>query len=87
MAISKDLYGNDVMPSFGLTKGYTKPMIEAGAQGIQNDVVDVHEKLQAKHKLALIFKSKSPLEISMGTGDMIEVFSRMAWTKLEHGRC
>lgn len=52
VAISNDLYGNDVMSSYELAKGYTKPVSEGGVKSIPQEIVDAHEKLQAKRKLA-----------------------------------
>lgn len=74
VAVSNDLYGNDVMSSFELAKGFTKPVADGSVCTIPEDVVDAHNRLQAKRKLALILKSKATTEPHVATGDMIKIF-------------
>lgn len=73
---SSDLYGSNVVSSFELTKGYTKPAKVGSVQASPDDVVEAHEKLQTKRKLALILKLKSTRDVRMATGDIVEVFSK-----------
>ena len=44
MAISKDLYGNDVMSSFELAKGSTKPVTENAVTEVPENIFDVHNQ-------------------------------------------
>lgn len=48
VAISNDLYVNDVLCLLELAKGYSKPTSAANVKVISDDVVEAHEKLQAK---------------------------------------
>ena len=66
---SNDLYGNNVMSSFEVAKGYTKPLIKpANELGIPDEIYQAQQNLIAKRKLALILKSKSTAEIPVKAG-------------------
>lgn len=75
VSISNDLYGNDVMSSYELAKGFTKPIDGASIHPIPDDIASAHNQLQAKRKLALILKSKSSEEIHITPGDLVEVYT------------
>lgn len=73
--ISNDLYGSDVLSSFELAKGFTKPLDEKdGLNVISNDLIDAHDTIKAKRKLNLILRSNALTEPQVGVGDLVEVF-------------
>lgn len=74
VSISNDLYGNILMSSFELAKGYTRPLMSK-ANEIPPDIVEAQQNLNAKRKLTLILKSKSVSEIPVSVGDMVETYS------------
>jgi len=77
VSISNSLYGNDTMSVFEPTKGFSKPIHSKPAElTITDDVLDAHEKLQARRKLALILKSKTVREIPLHVGDSVEIIQK-----------
>lgn len=48
---------------------------------IPDDIIESHERLQAKRKLSLVLKSKAILEITLVVGDTVEVFQRRGHEK------
>ena len=81
VSVSNDLYGNDLMSSFELAKGFTKPVIHRSITEIPDDVVNAQIKLQAKRKLALILKSKATFEELISVGDMVETYNATGMNK------
>ena len=79
--ISNDLYGNDIMSAFELSHGYTNRIDSGHARNISPDIMDAHEKLQAKRKLSLILRSRAPTEVPISVGDMVDVFLRTGMSK------
>lgn len=73
-AISNDLYRSDDKSSFEMAKGYTKPIGSNYAQDVPTDVVNAHNQLQEKRKLALIVKSKDIYELPVGVGNKVESY-------------
>lgn len=73
--IANDLYGNDVLSSSELAKGYTRP-INKGVRPkiLPEEIVTAHEALIAKRKLTLILRSRSTLDTPVSVGDMVQVF-------------
>ena len=51
-------------------------MSERNVHSIPDDVINAHEKIQAKQKLVKILKSKSIKKVTVSAGDMIEDFSK-----------
>lgn len=45
---------------------------------VPDDVIDAHEKLLARRKLALILKAKAVKEILIQVGDLVEVYQKTA---------
>lgn len=56
VSISNDLYGNYMMSSFELSKGYTKPLVTESTASVPSNIVEAHEKLKSKRKLALLLR-------------------------------
>lgn len=81
VAISNDHYGNDVMSSFELAKGSTKPVADGSVKLISGDFIDAEERLQSKRKMAFILKSKSTKELNITARDMIEIFNKTGMGK------
>lgn len=81
VAISNGLYGNYVMSSLELVKGFSKPVGGGGVHAVPGDVVDAHEHLQVRRKLVLILKSNSTQDENASTGDRIEIYSNTSMSK------
>lgn len=75
ISICNDLCANDVMSLCELARGFSKPLTQVIICLIPSNVVDAHNRLQAKRKLALILKSKSMKKPQVATGDIIEVYT------------
>ncbi len=75
VSISNDLYGNDTLSAFELAKGFTKPIMNEPIDNlIPDDIIESHEKLQARRKLVLILKSNAIQELPIHIGDLVEVY-------------
>lgn len=76
--ITNDLYGNDIMSSNELAKGYTRP-VESGMSlnYLPKEIVEAHDALVAKRKLTKILRSKSVQTPDINPGDMVEVFIKL----------
>lgn len=49
MQISNDLYGNDVVSSFELAKGFTRPIrSDRDVNAVPDDVIEAHVNLSSK---------------------------------------
>ena len=82
LRISNDLYGNDVMSSHELAKGYTHPIHPNGPiVVVSDDITAAHETLIAKRKLNLILKSNSIEDIPLSAGDLVQVFIKREMKK------
>lgn len=57
--ISNDLYGNDVMSSFELAKGFAKPIGGQNIPPTPDNIATAQAQLQEKWKFALILESES----------------------------
>jgi len=75
LRISNDLYGNDVMSSQELAKGYTRP-VESGnvPRIVPKEIREAHENLKAKRKLTLILRSKATTDEKYESGDMVQIY-------------
>ena len=56
-------------------KGFIKPVGSNSVREIPDDIVDAHNRLQAKRKLELMLKTKSTSEVNIAVGDNVEVYS------------
>lgn len=74
VSISNDLYGNNLMSSFELAKGYTRPLVGI-ANAVPPEILEAQQKLNAKRKLCLILKSKSVSEMPLSVGDMVQTYN------------
>ena len=81
VTISNDLYGNDVMSSFEMAKGFTKPVDSRSVKAVPADILEAQDKLKARRKMALILKSKATKDVSFSVGDMVEVYSNTGMNK------
>ena len=76
--ISNDLYGNDVMSSHEIAKGYSRPVMSGGPPlSVPDELYRAHETLIAKRKLNLILRSKPSMSTPIKVGDMVEVFIKL----------
>lgn len=77
VSISNDLYGNNTLGAFEMARGYTKPvMCKTALSAVPDDVIDAHEKLRARRKLAFILNLKVVKEIPIQVGDLVEVYQK-----------
>lgn len=58
-----------------MAKGYTEPITQGNSSNIPDDIVDAQNKLQARRKLCLILKPKSPFEHKVHVGDFVQFYS------------
>lgn len=70
--VSNDLYGNEILSSFELARGFNKPFQSSSQlKVIPNDLVTAQEQLQAKCKLTLILRSIATTELPIAVGDSV----------------
>ena len=75
--ISNDLYGSDILSSFEMAKGFTKPVVsDAQARPLHPDLMNAQLQLEAKRKFTRILRSKAIDNTPVAIGDLIEVFVR-----------
>lgn len=75
IAISNDLYGNDVMSAHELAKGYPWPIQSSQSPMLlPQQVYEAYQNLLAKRKLTLILRSKTFEELPISVGDTVPVY-------------
>lgn len=83
--ISNQLYGSDVMSAYEMARGFTKPIAEHPTK-LPDELYQTQNVLNAKRKLTRILRSKSPSELTLSPGDLVEIYirkpnqKRVAWT-------
>lgn len=78
--ILNNLYSSDIMTTYELAHGFSKPMISKPAC-LPNDIVIAQQHLEANHKLTHISRTEYPFKPSILTGDLDEVYIRKAVEK------
>ena len=82
MRIANNLYGNDVVSSYELAKGYTLPLVEDRVMlQVPPDLIEAHNVLKAKRKLNLILKSKAVKLPPISVGDLVDVYVKLSHQK------
>lgn len=82
MHVSNNLYGNDIVSSYELAKGYTIPLTEDRSMlQVPKEKIDAHNVLKAKRKLNLILRAKSVNNPSISIGDLVDVFIKLSHQK------
>jgi len=82
LRICNDLYGNDVMSSHELAKGYTRPIHSSGPiLQIPDEIKAAHDTLIAKRKMNLIMKSHATVDTPVAAGDLVQVFIKKEMEK------
>ena len=73
--ISNDLYGSEILSSFEMAKGFSRP-VTVSSQVVEIDPVLVEAKIQleAKRKLTRILRSKATTNLHVSVGDLVEKF-------------
>lgn len=73
--VSNDMYGNDVISSFELCRGFSKPVLPMSSPvEIPDDIRNAHDELIAKRKLNLILRSKSSTKPELSVGDNVQIY-------------
>lgn len=71
------MYGSDVVSSFGLAKGFTRPALSAAeVKCTLVDIIDAYVNLTAKRKLNCILRSHSHSYESVKTCDLVQVYTK-----------
>ncbi len=76
VSISNDLYGNNIMSAFEMSKGYTKSIEGNSLIEISPEIEKAYVDIQARRKLANIMKSKSVKELPLTVGDSVEIYQK-----------
>lgn len=73
--ISNDLYGNDVMSSFEIAMGFTKPMDQSiSPTVVPMELSEARDTMIAKRKYTKLLQSNITKNPAVATGDMVQVY-------------
>lgn len=77
VSVSNNLYVNDTISAFELSKGFRKPIIAKPKENVLHaEVIAAHNKLQARRKLSLILNPNALQEQHLNVRDFVEVYSK-----------
>lgn len=79
--VSNQLYGSYIMSAYELAHGFLKPLSDYPTQ-LPDELLQAHNTLEAKWKLAPILRSKSPDNSAVSPGDMVEIYIKQPNHKL-----
>ena len=72
--VSNNLYGNDIVSSFKLAKGYTLPLDDDSSMlEVPREIFEARNVLKAKRKLNLILRYKAVKIPSIYAGNIVDV--------------
>lgn len=83
VTFSNKSYENDIVSAFEMAKGYNKPVNCNDGSKVPDDIVDAQERLSAKCKLELTFKSMATFEEHVKGSDMIELYQKIRMNNRE----
>lgn len=78
---SNDLWGDDLISLFEMTKGSTEPASPIPVSSLPNDIVKSQLKFQAKRKLALASKMNRLFNQYIATGGKKEIYRTIGMDK------
>lgn len=82
VGVSNDLYGSNVVSAYEAAKKYTRPVhSNVPPVPVDNDLLEAHANLAARHKLTRILQSHSLAEHNFHLGDLVQVYQKRGQQK------